>query len=650
MTMPAPSPVAPPAPTSVPAVTPSANLLLNLRRELMQRAPFAQMAPDHVDRFIAESQQAYYAPDEQVLAPDSGPVTALLYIRAGSITGRRGLADLAAAAGSAGAFEYLAGDLFPVGAALAGRPVTATYTANDDSFCLLLPLPAMQALAAESAPFADHLNHRVQQFLALSRRAAQAAFASQTLAEQSLEARLATLPRKTPLACGPDTPLAQALQQMHDRRVGSVLVVDDAGAPLGILTRHDILGRVTLPQRPLATPIRAVMSAPIHALEVEHTLQDAALMMSRHGIRHVPVTEGGRLVNIVSERDLFAVQRLSLKQVSTQIRAAADLATLQGVAVQIRRFARNLLGQGVQARQLTELISHLNDLLVERLVQLVAERRGMDLGRACWLAFGSEGRGEQTIATDQDNGLVFDSDDPEADRPAWLAFAREVNDGLDRCGYPLCQGNVMAGNPACCLTPAEWQARFDDWISRGAPQDLLDASIYFDLRPVAGQAALAEPLRALIAGRAAKVPRFLKQMADNALARRPPLNWRGGLDTRTVDGRAVLDLKLQGTAIYVDAARLFALAGGSAALGTRQRLADAAARLGVPAQEGESWVTGFEFLQMLRLRVQVGDETGSLNPNQLEVARLDDIDQRVLKEAMRVARRLQQRIELDYSR
>jgi CBS domain-containing protein len=177
--------------------SPSSNLLLNLRRELMRRAPFAQMAPAHVDRFIAEASQGYYAPDEPVLSPAMGPVTSLLLVREGSVTGRRGLADVV---GSAGSFEYAAGDLFPVGAALAGRAVTATYTANVDTFCLLLPVPAMHALAAASAPFADFLNHRVQQFLALSRRAVQAAWSSQTLAEQSLEAPLATLQRKTPLS------------------------------------------------------------------------------------------------------------------------------------------------------------------------------------------------------------------------------------------------------------------------------------------------------------------------------------------------------------------------------------------------------------------------------------------------------------------
>jgi len=628
-----------------PPATPAASLLQQLAAELATHAPFAQMAPAHVLQFVAGATQCYYAPGEVVLEPASGPVSALLCVRQGSITGRQGLAEMA------GSFEYEAGDLFPVSALLAGRAVTATYTANVDTFCLALPAAQVQALAAASAPFADFLNRRVMHFLALSRQAVQAHWASQSLAAQSLDARLASLPRKTPLTCSAHTPLATALQQMHDRRVGSVLVVDDAMAPLGILTRHDILGRVTLPQRPLDTPIASVMSTPLQTLSVEHTLQDAALAMSRHGIRHLPVTEGGRVVNIVSERDLFALQRLSLKQISTQLRGAPDEGTLRHLAAEIRALARNLLGQGVQARQLTELISHLNDLLTERLVHIVAVRRGMDLGQACWLAFGSEGRGEQTVATDQDNGLVFASADPPADRPRWLALAHEVNQALDACGYPLCKGGVMASNPECCLTVDEWQHRFATWIQQGAPEDLLKASIYFDLRPVCGQLGLARELQAMPAREAARVPRFLKQMALNALRNRAPLNWRGALDTHSIEGREMLDLKLNGSAIFVDSARLFALAQGLPVLGTRARLEAAAPGLGVGPHEGDAWVAAFEFLQMLRLQVQVGGAAAPAgNANLLDVGRLNDIDRRMLKEAVRIARRLQQRIELDYQR
>ena len=628
-----------------PKLTPSASLLANLRSELTRLLPFSRMRPEHVDAFVAGASQRYFAPGEVLLEPSQGPVSALLCIRQGSVSGRRSLAD------TADSFEYGAGELFPVAAALAARPVTATYTANEDTFCLQLPIETVLQLVQLSPVFADFLNRRVMHMLDLSRRAMRAHWASQALAEQSLETRLGQLRPKQIVACGPAEPLQRALQQMQDRQVGSLLVVDAAGAALGILSRHDVLSRVTLPQRPLGTAIGQVMSAPVFCLTVEHTLQDAALVMARHGVRHVPVTQDGRVVNIVSERDLFAMQRLSLNQLGNGIRAAADLTQLQALAKRIRDFARNLLGQGVHARQLTELISHLNDLLTARLVQLVADRRRANLAQACWLAFGSEGRGEQTVATDQDNGLIYVSANPDADRPLWLALGAEVNDALEACGYPLCKGGVMARNADCCLTADEWQGRFAQWIEHGAPEDLLKASIFFDLRPLAGNAALAQPLSELLAAAPARVPRFIKQMADNVLLRSPPLNWRGAFDTRPLDGRALLDLKLQGTALFVDAARLYALAHGLPALSTRARLEAAAPLMHVAPHESEAWIAGFEFLQMLRLQVQLGPQAApGANPNEIDVQSLNDIDHRMLKETLRMARSLRQRIELDYRR
>jgi CBS domain-containing protein len=631
------------------ATTPSASLLANLRSALSRFAPFAQMTPAHVNRFIVESEQAYYAPGETVLAPDMGAVTHLLLVRSGRITGRRGLAE------TAGGVEYEAGDLFPVGAVLGARAVTSHYQATEDCFCLRLPVAAANRLAADSAVFADFLNRRVLQYLELSRHAVQAAYTAKTLSEQSLEAPLSALVRKAPVAVLPETPLLQALSEMHERRIGSMIVADSDGNALGILTRHDILGRVTLPQLPLTTAIGAVMTTPVRTLSTTHTAQDAALLMSRHAVRHVPVTEGQRIVGIVSERDLFALQRMSLKQVSTSLRAAGDLLTLQLAANGIRSFAQHLLAQGVGARQLTELISHLNDVLTERLVELVAARRGLPLHGVCWVAFGSEGRSEQTISTDQDNGLVFASDDPQRDRSQWLDFALEVNEGLDACGYPLCKGNVMASNPQCCLTAEEWTDRFGHWLEHGAPEDLLKASIYFDLRPIAGNAALASPLREFISAQAQRVPRFIKQLADNALTHRSPLNWRGAIDTHDEEGRAVVDLKLQGTAIFVDMARVYALARGVAATGTRARLEAVGQALGIERQESEAWIGAFEFLQMQRLQVQLArsGEAGAaapVNQNLVEVQALNDIDRRMLKESFRIARQLQQRLELDYQR
>ena len=632
-----------------PSATPSASLLTNLRSELTRWPPFAQMSAAHVEQCLRAASQAYYAPGETVLSPQDGPVTHLHVLRSGRITGSRAQAD------AAGSFQIDPGDLFPVGAVLAGRAVSNTYRADEDSFCLLLSQAEVLALAAQSVPFADFLNARMQRLLDLSRSAWRAEHAAQAWSEQSIESPLSSLLGTAPVAAvQADTPLAEALRLMDERRIGSVLVTDAGALPVGILTRHDMIKRIILPQVGLETPISRVMSAPLHTLDAGASALDAALLMSRHGIRHVPVTRGERVVGIVSERDLFSMQRLSIKQVGGSIRKAAELAELQAAAADIRRLAGRLLGQGIDARHLTELISHLNDVLTVRIVELAAVQHGLDLGRGCWLAFGSEGRNEQTIATDQDNGLVFDSDDPPRDRPAWLALARTVNEWLDACGYPLCRGNVMASNPACCLSVAEWCARFGQWIEHGAPEDLLKASIYFDLRPLAGNAALARPLRDAVTRDAGRVPRFIKQMADNALRNRSPLDWRGAIETHEVDGRRVFDLKAQGTAIFVDLARLYALAHGIDETGTRRRFDAAAAFMKAPAGESESWSDAFEFLQRLRLQVQLraGTDAGgaAAHPNLIEPAALNDIDRRMLKECLRVLRRLRQRVELDYRR
>lgn len=627
--------------------TPAASLVRHLCAELQHFAPFAQMPAAEVEAFVLLARQTYYAPGEALLQPADGPVSRLLYLRRGSVAGG---AQGDAVAGSR--FVLEPGELFPAAAWLARRAVSAPYTAIDDCFCLEVPAEALHELAQRSAVLADFLHGRVLHVLALSRQAQKSSFASQALAEQSMEASLGSLPRRALVACTAPTPLLEALQLMQRRHIGSVLVLDDAGAAQGIFTRHDVLERVALAQPPMDTPIEQLMTRPVHTLDAAQSVQDAVLLMSRHGVRHVPVTEHGRVVSMVSERDLFALQRLSARRLGSRLREAADLQELIAVAPDIRRLARTLMAQGLSARALTELISRLNDLLTERVVQLAAQHLGLDLTRACWLAFGSEGRSEQTISTDQDNGLVFASDRPDADREAWLALGQRVNHTLDACGYPLCQGGIMAGRVECCLSVDEWIARFGRWIEQGAPEDLLKASIYFDFRALAGAAALAEPMRDFVRRRAAQMPRFLRQLAQNALGNAPRLNWRGALDPQREGEHEWIDLKLHGTMIFVDAARLYALAQGIDATATRARFEAAAEGLRVEPREFQTWIGAFEFLQMLRLRVQSAPapRPGENNPNRLDLGTLNDIDRRILKESFRAAQRLQQRITLDYMR
>ena len=280
-------------------------------------------------------------------------------------------------------------------------------------------------------------------------------------------------------------------------------------------------------------------------------------------------------------------------------------------------------------------------------------RHALDDVPFCWIALGSEGRFEQTFSTDQDNGIIFDvpaGASAAALRARLLPFAAEVNQALDACGFPLCKGNIMAGNPRWCLSLAEWQAEFSDWISNSAPEALLNAAIFFDFRPVWGVAALADRLRDWLLATASVNRRFLHQMAANALQTQPPL---GLLQDFTTSGSGrdadTLDLKAQGARLFVDAARIYALQCRIGATGTAPRLRASSVQLGVNEDEIAAVLDAFFFIQLLRLRHDVL-EAGADAPsaNRIDPDRLNPLDRRILKEALRHARRVQKRLALDF--
>ncbi|MCU0924470.1 MAG: DUF294 nucleotidyltransferase-like domain-containing protein [Hydrogenophaga sp.] len=622
---------------------PTESWLLALR----PHPPFDRMAADQLQALLQGAVEHHFAPGSEVLGPDHGPAEHLWLILSGHLVGRR---PLAGGVGEDEVFQLQPGDVFPVAAWTAHRPVTARYAALDDLWMLQLAAPAVEAVQQQSVVWADHLQQRARAYLRLAQQHMQAAFAARAHEAHALDRSLGELPRRVPVSLPTTATVREALQTMQRRRIGSVLLHGSDGALAGILTRHDVLDRITLAGVDLEQPVSVVMSQPVHGLQVEDSGHDAALLMAQQGIRHVPVLQSGRPVSIVSERDLFALQRLSSRQLSAAIQDCQHLPDFQRVAADIRQHTCDLMAQGLQARQLTAMVSHLNDRLTQRLIEVHRQQAGLPADGFCWIALGSEGRSEQTLATDQDNALVFDSANPDADRPRWLAFAQQVNQALDRCGFPLCQGGVMAGNPACCLDRPAWTQRFDRWIDVGGPQELLRAAIFFDLRALSGRSDWVEAMRQRILDRSKASPRFIRQMAQSHLEHPAPLNWHGGIDAQKEGRHLWFDLKLQGTALLVEGARIVALAHGIAATNTRERLAQAGPIMGAPTEEYQGWISAFDFLQMHRMALQAGPQLDPAHPNRIDLRSLNAVDQRVLQAALRSVKALQQRLSLDYLR
>jgi CBS domain-containing protein len=331
--------------------------------------------------------------------------------------------------------------------------------------------------------------------------------------------------------------------------------------------------------------------------------------------------------------------------VSGAIGRAISVAQLAVCANDARQLARNLIAQGVESLTMTRFVSRLNDQIAQRLIGLAAKNHNVAERDLCWVALGSEGRHEQTISTDQDNALILSG---AADRDTIGAFAKEVNESLAQCGFPLCKGNIMAMNPDLALDARAWEARFAEWIDRGDPQSLLQANIFFDLRALWGNTQLANDLQTKILAHAAANQRFLKQLSDNALDTEPPLNWLGNLSaTAEVNGKQVIDLKRFGVRPFVDGTRVLALAHEIAATNTVERLQALAAKGKVQTNEVREWTDAFGFLQSLRLRAQEKNQLPEM-PNAIALDALTPMDARILKECFRQARKLQQRLAADY--
>ena len=622
----------------------STSLISGLTEQLMKVLPFSEMDPTDVDFFIEACSEQYYSPNEVIISPEQGVPKCLHLIRQGQVV-MEGHADREDVR-----VEIVAGQMFSIGSALTERPVSTHYRAFNDCFILLFPISKISEMGVRSPVFIDYLKNSFRLILKKSQETLRQHFAAKAAETQLHQNTLGSLCRRQPVTVTPDTPLRQALEIMDEMRVGSILVLETTGALAGILTRYDLLKRVVLSETDLNVPISKVMTPNLKTLSADDTVEAAANLMMHESIRHVPVLKDNQVFGLISERDLFTFQRFSVGNIGGEIRAAHTLDALVVAAGHIRQYARNLLSQGVTGHRLTGLVSYLNDALTDQLIKITAAKHNIDTDQFCWLALGSEGREEQTIATDQDNALIVPNEATDAAMQQYLVFAREVNEGLDACGFPLCKGNVMASNPIYCRRQREWIERCAGWIDAGSPQDMLESSIFFDFRPIAGNAKLAEPLSRFVSDAAASTPRFIALLATNAMGWKVPLTMFGGIDTEKIGGTPAIDIKLHGTALIVDFARIYSLAKGITERNTKARLEAIAQALGYDESRAADWVSTFEFLQTLRLKAQMDDQALGGNPNAVPMSALSKVDKVILKAAFSVMRTMQHRLRLDYVR
>lgn len=618
--------------------------------EFLQKfPPFNQMDTAHLAFLVEHCQLRFYAEGDSIIKPSDGPVEHFYIVKQGRVHGER---PHSARRGTETTFEITAGECFPLAALIGERATRTEHLAAEDTFCLLLSKLAFVKLFAVSNPLRDFALRGVSSLLDQVNQQVQLRAVETLGAQYSLDTRLGELAMRQPIGCAPDTPLRDAVRMMHEQHVGSIVVLDPAGKPLGIFTLRD-LRRVVADGVDLAQPIDNLMTPNPFHLAPDASAFDAAIAMTERHIAHVCLVEHEKLCGVISERDLFSLQRVDLVHLARTIRHAGKVETLAGLRSDIRLLVDRMLAHGASSTQITHIVTLLNDHTVCRVIELTLEDMGDPGIPFTWLCFGSEGRREQTLHTDQDNGILFEADsasEAAAIRERLLPIAREINQRLAQCGFTLCKGNIMAGNPELCLSRQEWSRRFAGFVLEATPENLLGSSIYFDLRTIWGPDEGCEQLREELLGRIANNSLFQKMMAENALRQRPPVGrFRDFVVARSGADKDTLDLKVQGLTPFVDGARLLALANGISAVGTLERLRALIAKGVIDALDGAAYEEAYHFIQQTRMQQhQLQARNEQPYSNRVDPDHLNHLDRRILRESFRQAQRLQSSLAMRY--
>ncbi|MCW8827765.1 MAG: DUF294 nucleotidyltransferase-like domain-containing protein [Gammaproteobacteria bacterium] len=611
--------------------------LIEIREFLAAHPPF-DLLPDEVLDTLPQLLTVRYLRRGVDFPPEHGEAPPAILLRMGAVELRDDEGRLLQ--------KLCEGDIYTGACPDTAEALATKGKCVEDSLLYLLPCDALQSLRQRFTPFNSYFEQSIR--LRLQQAISQLQQSQGNISNlMSLDS--GALIRREPVSIAPEASIRQAAQLMSEQRVSSLLITEQQQL-LGIVTDRDLRQRCIATGTDTAEAVSSIMSREIFTLEAERPAFDALMEMTRRQIHHLPVTRSGALLGVLSATDLLHQHSLNTVSIVGRIRRSSTTDELVETAQELPELQLQLIQSGMTADHLTQALCAVTDALSQRLLTLAEEKLGSPPVPYVWLVCGSQARREQTAFSDQDNALLID-DALQPEHESWFAeLARFVSDGLARCGFEYCPGEVMATNPKWRQPLREWRRYFSQWINSPEPMALMHSSIFFDMRPLHGEEALYTPLRDEVLAQCRENRIFLHYMAANALKHRPPLGFfRQFVLVHDGEHDDSLDLKHRGVIPVVDLARVFALSAALPQLNTQERLR-AAEQAGALSRDGaEDLLHALEFIATLRARHQAEQQlAGEALDNYVRPETLSRLERTQLKDAFAAIRAMQEAMEQRY--
>ena len=614
--------------------------LLEIRDHLNRFPPFDNLPEDSLDAIARQVEVAYFKAGTDILLYGA-PIHELHYVRSGAVEIYRRSGEL---------YNRLSeGDIFGQAGLLRSNKVRFPARAIEDSLIYFIPGALFGQLCEQFDSFAEFVEAEGQSRL-------KSAVESQGKASGLIQLKVRKLLGRAPVCASQDTPVQQAAQLMTEQGVSSLVIIDNppagqAAAMVGILTDRDLRTRVLAEGLPGSTPVSQVMSPNPVTIQADDSVFEAMLCMLRHNIHHLPVVQRRRPIGLINLTDIIRYESQSSLSLVNSIFNQSDVAGLQSLLPDLRGTYVRMVNDQATAHMIGSAMAGIGRAFIQRLLELGEQQLGPAPVPYCFMVAGSMARDEQLLVTDQDNALVLDDRfDPAQHDAYFAALAQFVSDGLAACGYSYCKGGIMASNRQWRQPLRVWREYFSQWIEQPKPQALLNSCIFFDLDGVYGEIELVDNLKELLADKASASPAFLAALARNALNRTPPLGFFRTFVMET-DGqhRHIINLKGRGTAPLTDLIRVHALACGSRAQNSLERLDDIGKTKLLQPEALAQLRYALEFLSMVRIRHQARAIEDGLEPNNyIEPDKVSASERHNLKEAFGVLSNAQKFLRFRY--
>ncbi|MCP3032958.1 DUF294 nucleotidyltransferase-like domain-containing protein [Halobacillus sp. A1] len=458
----------------------------------------------------------------------------------------------------------------------------------------------------------------------------------------------------------PEESIEKAARMLQQQKIEALLVSDDKQTLLGMIGYGDLLKAYF--ENNHHDPVYHHMSEEPYLISDKEFIYDALSYLKHHPTEIIPVHHKDKVVGILRQSSFFTIKNSVYFDLTYRISNAETIEELKTLSPvynsRFQEFISSLIDEQMFAYDIAELMTNYNDRIHKQIIQIaenemIASGHGAPPINYCFLVMGSEGRKEQAFSTDQDNGMIL-SDFENSRNKLQIAqyfklLAEKINFMLNECGFPYCSGGIMAREDKWRQQMSQWHTSIDQWISKMDAEEIRDFTIFMDFRPIFGDFSLAYDLKKYVTQRVQRSLGLQQLLMKDTLRFRVPVQPFGRISG--VGKRKTLNLKKSAIMQIVNAVRIYSMKYGIENINTISRLDSLAEQERFHPRDAENAKLALHRLMLFRLKENLSQLRNDENvTNELRLSKLNRDERKSLKDALNIAKRLQQVLELSYNR